>query len=79
MLCAIAIFIFRKHDAGLPRPSFTVPFHPWTTLLFIFAILFIFVSSFIQYPRDTSLGALINFAGVIFYMIWNRRRAATAA
>ncbi len=79
LLCAIAIFIFRKRDAGLPRPSFNVPLHPWSTALFVLAILFIFVSSYIQYPLDTSLGALINIAGVIFYMIWNRRRATAAA
>ncbi len=79
MLCAFAIFIYRKRDAGSPRPAFTVPFHPWTTVLFILAILFIIVSSFIQYPIDTSLGALVNIAGVIFYMIWNRRRAAAIA
>lgn len=79
MLCAFAIFIYRKRDAGLPRPSFTVPFHPWSTALFILAILFIFVSSYIQYPVDTSLGALVNIAGVIFYMIWSRRRAPAAA
>lgn len=79
LLCAFAIFIFRKRDAGLARPAFNVPFHPWSTALFILAILFIFVSSFIQYPLDTSLGALINIAGVIFYMIWNRRRAPVTA
>lgn len=79
MLCAFALFIYRKRDAGLPRPAFTVPLHPWTTTLFILAILFIFVSSYIQYPLDTSLGALVNIAGVVFYMIWNRRRAAATA
>jgi basic amino acid/polyamine antiporter, APA family len=79
MLCAVAIFIFRKRDAGQPRPAFMVPLHPWSTALFILAILFIFVSSYIQYPLDTSLGALVNIAGVAFYMIWNRRRAAATA
>ncbi|MBV8636456.1 MAG: amino acid permease [Candidatus Eremiobacteraeota bacterium] len=79
LLCALAVFVFRKRDAGLPRPGFTVPLHPWSTGLFILAILFIFASSYIQYPIDTSLGALINIGGVIFYMIWNRRRAPASA
>ncbi len=79
LLCAFAIFIYRKRDAGQPRPAFTVPLHPWTTALFIVVILFIFISSFIQYPLDTSLGALVTITGVVFYIVWNRRRAAVTA
>ncbi len=77
-LAAVSIFVFRKRDAGA-RTRFMVPLHPWSTLLFIGVIMAIFVASFAQYPIDTSIGALVNIAGIIFYLIWNRRRAAVAA
>ena len=78
LLCAVALFLFRKRDAGLPKPAVTVPLHPWSTLIFIVAIAAIFVASAIQYPLDTSFGAIVNLAGVAFYYVWRNRRAAAA-
>ena len=79
ILCAVAIFIYRKRDEGSPRPAFTVPFHPWSTMFFIVAILAIFIASFVQYPLDTSLGAMIMVAGIIFYYVWKAVHARTAS
>jgi APA family basic amino acid/polyamine antiporter len=75
-LCAYAVFIYRKQDAGKERPAFTVPLHPWSTLLLIATILGIVIAVVLQSPLNALYGALIMLAGVLFY-IW--RRFATNA
>ncbi|MBV8490968.1 MAG: amino acid permease, partial [Candidatus Eremiobacteraeota bacterium] len=80
MLAAAAIFVFRKRDAGVPRPPISVPGHPWTTAALIVVLLGIFVSEIAVYPHDTLYGGIVLLSGAVFYGLWrgwsNRRERA---
>jgi len=69
-LVALSIFIYRKRDAHLPRPAFTVPFHPWSTLILIAAILGIAASALINAPMDSLIGAVVLALGISFFYAW---------
>ncbi len=67
LLAAVALFVFRSQDRAKPRPSFRVPGHPWSTLLFILAIAYVFVSEALAFPRDILVGAGIALTGALVY------------
>jgi basic amino acid/polyamine antiporter, APA family len=76
LLAAIALFIFRARDAAQARPSpvFLVPFHPWSTLLFVAALIAMFVAAFVSYPRDTLAGFAVMAAGAVAFYVWSGAR-----
>jgi basic amino acid/polyamine antiporter, APA family len=76
LLAAIALFIFRARDAAQnqPRPVFVVPLHPWSTLLFIAALIAMFVAAFASYPRDTLAGFAVMAAGAVVFYAWSAAR-----
>jgi basic amino acid/polyamine antiporter, APA family len=82
-LSAIALIVFRNRDArtaGAPRPHFTMPGHPWTTLLFLAVAWAIVGDVLVKSPVDTSIGLGILLSGLPAYAIFaalGRRRAAT--
>lgn len=78
-LAACAVFIFRRRDAGLPRPAFVVPLHPWSTVLLIATIAAISIAVVVQAPLDTLYGTIVMIAGILFYSIWKAVHARTAA
>ncbi len=78
MLAAIAIFIFRKREANLPRPAFTVPWHPWSTLLLIAAVVAVGISVIAIYPWDSLYGAIVLATGAAFFYIWKALHASPA-
>lgn len=71
-LAAVALFIFRRRDAGKPAPPVRVPGHPYTTGLFIAALAGIFISEFVIYPRDTMYGLAVLVSGAIVFSAWRR-------
>ncbi len=72
VLAAVAVFIFRKQDAGKPQPATRVPGHPVTTFAFIAVLLGIFAAELSIYPLDTLYGALVFIAGVVVFYAWRR-------
>ncbi|MGB6601601.1 MAG: amino acid permease [Candidatus Cybelea sp.] len=72
-LGAGALFVFRRRDAALRRPTTTVPGHPITTLFFIVVLIAIFSAEFLIYPRDTLYGIGVEVAGVVVYFAWQIR------
>lgn len=72
-LAAVALFVFRRRDAGQAAPVTSVPGHPYTTGLFIAALVGIFVSEIVIYPRDTLYGIAVMACGVIVFWVWQRR------
>jgi APA family basic amino acid/polyamine antiporter len=77
-LAAGALFILRRRDASLPRPSVTVPGHPFTTGFFLLVLVAIFTAEFLIYPRDTLYGIAVEIAGAVAYLAWQRLRVAKA-
>ena len=63
-------------DADLPRraaPTFRMPGHPWTTIVFTGTFWVIALSTVMQFPTSAGIGVLILLAGVPVYMFWRRR------
>lgn len=74
-LGAVALFIFKRRDAGKPaedRVYFKIPGHPYTTLLFIIAVVAVVIDTFVSFPVNTAIGSAIIVAGVIAYFVWTR-------
>ncbi len=72
-LTACCLFVLRKRadsDVGV-----TVPFHPWTTLLFIIIEWIVVVSTFAHDPTRSFIGLGIAAAGLPAYFIWRARNS----
>ena len=81
-LTATCIFIFRRRDTRGPTPtkpetgapSFRMPGHPFTTIIFIAMSWLVAANTIEKYPGNTLIGMAILVAGVPVYFFWNRRR-----
>ncbi|HEV7179651.1 MAG TPA: amino acid permease, partial [Candidatus Baltobacteraceae bacterium] len=73
-LSAIALIIFRRRDRadGAPAPRFTIPLHPWSTILFLVIAWSIVGDVFVRSPIDTIVGLGILLSGVPVYWIFAR-------
>jgi APA family basic amino acid/polyamine antiporter len=58
--------------SGVSDPGYNVPFHPWTTLLFIAAEWLIVASTFAHDPIRSSIGLGIALAGLPAFLLWRR-------
>ncbi len=77
-LTAGAIFVFRAHAPiaqNGTRGSFAVPFHPWSTVLFILAAAAIVVSTIIAMPVNSAIGIGIMLVGIPVFHLWRSRHA----
>ena len=74
-LTAVSLFVLRRRAVaeGVRAPTYRVPGHPWTTLLFIAAQWLIVVSTFVHDPTRAFLGLAIALAGLPAYFAWSRR------
>lgn len=69
-----ALFWYRRNDT---QPAFFLtPGHPWVSLAYVAAVLFIVVSTALAQPRDTLIGLGIIVAGVPVYYAWRAGRKA---
>jgi APA family basic amino acid/polyamine antiporter len=73
-LTGAALFVFRRQDAG--KASFAVPFHPWTTLLFVAACAVIVAATLYNNPVNSLIGFAILAAGVPACLYWQRKGRA---
>jgi APA family basic amino acid/polyamine antiporter len=75
---ALALIVFRNRDArdpNAPKPFYTIPGHPWSTLLFLVAAWSIVGDVLIKSPLETSIGLGILVSGVPIYYIFTWQRA----
>jgi APA family basic amino acid/polyamine antiporter len=80
-LAAIALIVFRNRDARdpqAPKPVFSMPGHPVTTLLFLAAAWYIVGDTVLKSPHDTGIGIAILLSGLPVYALFTRKRAAGA-
>ncbi len=76
---ALAVFVFRARDrkAGAIRTGgFRVPWHPFSTSVFMLASWGVTVATCIAYPRDGFLGLAILCSAVPAYLLWSRSAPA---
>jgi basic amino acid/polyamine antiporter, APA family len=77
---AIALIVFRNRDAGNPtlsRPTFRMPGHPVTTLLFAAVAWGVVADVIVTSPADTGVGIAILISGLPVYWLFARRTAST--
>ncbi|MDQ2919570.1 MAG: amino acid permease, partial [Verrucomicrobiota bacterium] len=72
-LTACCLFVLRKREGG--DVGMTVPFHPWTTLLFIAVEWIVVVSTFAHDPTRSFIGLGIAAAGLPAYFIWRAKNS----
>ena len=77
---AATLFVLRTRDAqrhGGASSLTKAPGHPFTTLIFIAAAIYVVVGSVISNPGNAARGAGLLALGVPVYLYWNGRRTAT--
>ncbi len=74
-LSALALIIFRTRDRenGVPSPGFTMPGHPWSTVLFLIVAWSMVVDVFMRSPVDALIGLGILVSGVPVYFLFTLR------
>jgi APA family basic amino acid/polyamine antiporter len=77
-LAAAAVFIFRARDRGKSIP-FSVPFHPYTTGLFLVIALGIALTSYVASWQGAAVTFAVFAVAVPLYYLFVRARAASAA
>jgi APA family basic amino acid/polyamine antiporter len=76
---AATLFVLRRRDAqrhGGESSLTKAPGHPFTTLIFIAAAIYVVVGSVISNPGNAARGAGLLALGVPVYLYWNGRRTA---
>ncbi len=73
-LTAASLFIIRRHDGDRHTP-FRVPLHPWSTLAFIAAAIYVVFGSVISNPGNAVRGAGLLLLGIPIFLFWRRRAA----
>ena len=76
-LAAIALFVFRKRDNNA-RVPYMLPWHPWSTLLFLIVSWGIVADDAITSPGDTAVGLGIMALGVPAYLLFRRFGSASS-
>ncbi|MDQ8163628.1 MAG: amino acid permease [Gemmatimonadota bacterium] len=75
---AAALVVLRRRDGPLPDGGASAPGHPYTTLVFIAAAVYVVIGSILSNPGNAARGAGLLALGVPVYHWWNRRRAGDA-
>jgi APA family basic amino acid/polyamine antiporter len=76
---AVALFVLRRKDAASGADgAITVrtPLHPWTTLVFIAAAVYVLVGTITSNPGNAMIGAGFLIIGVPVCLFWRARYAA---
>jgi APA family basic amino acid/polyamine antiporter len=70
-LAALAIFVYRRRDAGRRRP-FLTPGYPVTPILFVLAAILIVINTIMAQPVQSIIGLGLALLGVPAYFVWRR-------
>jgi len=71
---ALAVIVFRRRDraSGAPEPWFRMPFHPWSTLLFLVVAWSIVLDVLLKSPKNTFLGVAVLVTGIPVWYAFSR-------
>jgi basic amino acid/polyamine antiporter, APA family len=71
---ALAIFIFRRRDrdSGASEPWYRIPFHPYSTVLFMLVAWGIVIDVLVKSPKDMGLGVLVFLTGIPVWALFTR-------
>ena len=76
-LTTASVFVFRAREPQTPRP-YRVTGYPVVPALFIVAALVLLVFSFMDQPRNSTLGAVVILCGVPVHFAFQRRKTKIA-
>jgi APA family basic amino acid/polyamine antiporter len=78
-LTAASLFVLRARDArDGTRPQLLAPWHPFTTLVFIAAALYVVAGSIVSNPGNAARGAGLIALGLPVYAFWRTRSAGAS-
>jgi basic amino acid/polyamine antiporter, APA family len=70
---SLLIFRARARRANVAQDEMVrVPWHPFTTLVFVAACWAVSATTIVQYPRNAGIGVAILLAGVLVYQVWRK-------
>jgi basic amino acid/polyamine antiporter, APA family len=73
-LTGAALFVFRRREGSISGDDFVrVPWHPYTTGLFVLASWSLVISTLIAAPLNAGIGVVILGIGALVYRVWVRR------
>jgi APA family basic amino acid/polyamine antiporter len=75
-LTAATLFVLRRRDGDRPV-HFRVPWHPWTTLLFLAASAYVVIGSVASNPRNALIGSGLLLLGIPVFLYWRHRAAVS--
>jgi APA family basic amino acid/polyamine antiporter len=67
---ASCLFALRRREGAVASLAYQVPWHPWTTGLFILACAAVVAASFWSYPVNSTIGYGILLLGLPPYLYW---------
>ena len=75
---AATLFVLRRRDVCGGDPTLVkAPGHPFTTLIYIAAAMYVVIGSIISNPGNAARGAGLLALGVPVYLYWNARRTSS--
>ncbi len=72
-LTAASLFVFRRRPAN--EAYWRSPGHPYTTIAFVLACVFVVANTIASYPANSAVGLLILATGIPVYFLWSRAKA----
>src|SRR5213594_5278203 len=73
-MTAAALFIIRRRRTESESVTYRVPWHPFTTMLFVLSCAGIVASAIIASPRNSAIALSIMLAALPVYYFWSRFR-----
>ena len=73
-LTGATLFVFRRREGPVITEGYRVPWHPFTTGLFVVACWLVVVNTIYKYPMNSLLGMAILVLGVPAYLFWGWRQ-----
>ncbi|MBL0939595.1 MAG: amino acid permease [Gemmatimonadaceae bacterium] len=70
---AATLFVFRARKIGETSDGFRSPLHPWGTILFVAAALYVVAGSIWSNPGNAARGAALLIAGLPVYAYWRSK------
>ena len=73
-LTGASLFVFRRREGPLVTEGYKIPWHPFTTGVFVLACWLVVANTIYKYPMNSLLGMSILLLGVPAYVLWAKRQ-----
>ena len=73
-LTGATLFVFRRREGSIVSEGYRVPWHPFTTGLFVMVCWLVVANTIYKYPMNSLLGMTILVLGVPAYVFWAWRQ-----